>query len=93
MGIICTCLPAVHTFVCKILGKRRFKAEINFPAARDPNSDRVDANVVSDSGYHTGATHVSLGTMEVEGQTDESLSVRPMASDKSLLVTTSRCDN
>jgi hypothetical protein len=95
MGIICTCLPAMHTFIRKVTGKHHPQAPANFPVVRDPNSDQIDPNVLSDSGYHSGQiTGITLDTIDVESQHESvAQSVRPVASDKNLLVTTSRCDD
>ncbi|KAH7067116.1 hypothetical protein FB567DRAFT_259816 [Paraphoma chrysanthemicola] len=94
LGIVCTCLPALHTFFRRRFGKNESGHVVPLPAVRDPNSDRVDPNVVSDSGYESGElTGLSLGTIDVESQSNRRSGVRPVASDKSLLATVSRCDD
>lgn len=94
LGIICTCLPALHTFFRRRFGKHKSGHDIHLPAVRDPNSDRVDPNVVSDSGYESGElTGLSLGTLDIERQSNRRFGVRPMASDKSLLTTVTRSED
>ncbi|KAH8728278.1 hypothetical protein GQ44DRAFT_702086 [Phaeosphaeriaceae sp. PMI808] len=94
LGIICTCLPAAYTYICKFLGKHGANAAAILPVVQDPNSDRVDPNLVSDSGYHSGqVTRLSLRTINTESHGREVSGVRPIGSSKSLLTTASRCDD
>ncbi|KAH9863557.1 hypothetical protein J1614_009489 [Plenodomus biglobosus] len=101
LGIICTCLPILYTFVrTQILAKRRSGNDVAFPALRDPNSDQVNHNAhgqAADSGYHSGQlSNFSLDQLNSGRDVykhDGRHSVRPAASDKSLLITASRCND
>lgn len=91
MGIICTCLPTVHTFVRRGMDKQKAKGEVNTLVVRDPNSGRLDPNVVPDSGYSSGEnTNINLSTFDEESQVGDAASIQPAPSQKSLLVSVSR---
>lgn len=102
LGIICTCLPLLYTFTrTQFVGKHVFSAKVAFPAARDPNSDQAGHNAPVqvpdsgiDSGYYSGQlSNISLEQVRAEStgqKADHKRSVRPVASDQSLLATASR---
>lgn len=101
LGIICTCLPIIYTLVrTQFLAKRAPDNSVAFPAFRDPNSNQVNPSAhgpVSDSGYHSGhQSNFSLEQLNGEEETQKCgvrHGVRPKASDKSLLITASRCND
>lgn len=101
LGIICTCLPILYTFFrTRLLAKRGSGSNVAFPAIRDPNSGRVHHNAneqPEDSGYHSGQrSNFSFEQFDTNGdaqKADVGHSVRRAASDKSLLVSSSRCSD
>ena len=64
---------------------------------RDPNSGRFIVQAQDDSGYYTvNSTGIGMDQLDVErsGQRpSHEHSIRPAASNKSLLVTTERCED
>ncbi|KAF2853633.1 hypothetical protein T440DRAFT_312956 [Plenodomus tracheiphilus IPT5] len=101
LGIICTCLPILYTFFrTQFLTKRKSGNNVAFPAIRDPNSGQVNHNAHGqppDSGYYSGQlSNFSLEELNAERDAQKASvghSVRPVASDKSLLISASRCSD
>lgn len=98
LGIICTCLPILYTFFrTQVKSKHTSDRQGAFVAVRDPNSGQIIGNAPDDSGYYTGnSTAVVLEQLDLERsdqRASHERSVRPAASNKSLLVTTERCDD
>ncbi|UPX19597.1 uncharacterized protein EKO05_0009855 [Ascochyta rabiei] len=98
LGIVCTCLPIIYTFVrTQILSKRERGPSGAFIAVRDPNSGQILGLPTVDSGYYTGnATVVSLEQLDVERPiqiANPEHSIRAATSNKSLLQATVRCDD
>lgn len=88
LGIICACLPAVHSFFVRTFIKKTDHDNRDLHAVRDPNSGRV---IVSDSGYHSA--ELSAMDLETIGSEDHEYSpstIRAMASDKNLLASAKR---
>jgi hypothetical protein len=98
LGIICTCLPILYTFFrTHVTAKRTSVRQGALVVVRDPNSGQVIAQAQDDSGYCTGnSTVIGMDQLDVErsGQRpSHEHSIRPAASNKSLLVTTERCND
>jgi hypothetical protein len=92
LGIICACLPAVHSFFVRTFKKKKGDENHDLhnrdlQAVRDPNSGQVN---LSDSGYQS--VDVDLETIGQENHMYSS-TIRAMASDKSLLASTKRCND
>lgn len=93
LGIICACLPAVHSFFVRTFKKKKGDENHDLhnrdlQAVRDPNSGQVN---LSDSGYQS--VDVDLETIGQENHMYASSTIRAMASDKSLLASTKRCND
>ncbi|KAF2131230.1 hypothetical protein P153DRAFT_287580 [Dothidotthia symphoricarpi CBS 119687] len=101
LGIICACLPILYTFVrTHVRAKRGSGDKVAYPAVRDPNSGQIGYKAPAqapDSGYHSGhMSNFSLDQLDAERRghyADHEHGVRPATSDKSLLITTSRCSD
>lgn len=98
LGIICTCLPILYTFLrTQLLARRTAGRQGTGVVIQDPNNTQVIAQAQDDSGYYTGhATEVRMDQLDVEGSEQRpsyEYSVRPAASDKSLLIAAERCDD
>lgn len=106
LGIVCACLPPVYSFFrhhFPAIHGRGAKPPA-FPAVQDPNSDRAGQNIPDsfpDSGYHSGlVSDFSLGTIDnpqtgnhVTVTAHDTQSIRPAASDKSLVTSVTRCSD
>lgn len=97
LGIICACLPSVHSFVRSFSKKQEAGGDNHgLPIFRDPNSGQVNA---PDSGYHSGhhsghSSDLDLDTLESEAGLRTTTSViRPSVSNKNLLASVNRCDD
>ena len=61
---------------------------------RDPNSGQIIEQTLEDSGYYTGnMTAIGMNQLDVERPASQEHSLRQAASNKSLLVTTERCED
>lgn len=98
LGIICTCLPMLYTFFrTQLTAGRKTGQQGALVIVRDPNSGQVIAQAQDDSGYYTGNSKaIGMDQLDVESsgqRPSHEHSIRPAASNKSLLVTAERCDD
>ena len=91
MGIVCTCLPAIHKFIRHYFNKNQESPVVELPLAKAANCAPMNSVLISGSNAEDATRSSGTGTAEVHGSVV--YQVRPVASDKCLLVTASRCND
>lgn len=83
----------MHSFVRSFMknAEDNNNAGRGLPVFRDPNSGQINA---PDSGYHSGQmSGLDMETFEADMVDQQASVIRPVASDKNLLATVSRCED
>ncbi|KAF1835918.1 hypothetical protein BDW02DRAFT_264401 [Decorospora gaudefroyi] len=82
LGIICTCLPTLYTFI-----RKRFGNQADKPTTGDQNIHWIEQDMILDSSVFATKPSSDSGAVKSNIQLREAAVIRPVASNSSLLTT------